>query len=95
MHSQITLIQDPMTTSPPMMQVTPPIPYLDTIHITSPKPESLPTPQWFMDKLFEDIPPNPPNSIVHYPQENLPPTIVYSPQCLDIWFMSSEPSHHS
>jgi hypothetical protein len=66
---------------------------LDTVNITSPKPESLPTPPWFIDRLSEDIPPNPPNSPVHFPQEILPPTTVYHPQCLDIWFMSSEPSH--
>jgi hypothetical protein len=77
------------------MQVIPPIPSPDTVHITSPEPESLPTPPWFMDRLSEDIPPNPPNSLVHFPQEILPPTTVYNPQCLDIWFMSSEPSHHS
>jgi hypothetical protein len=73
---------------------TPPIPSPDTVNITSPEPESLPTPPWFMDRLSEDIPPNPPNSPVHFPQEILPPTTVYPPQCLDIWFMSSEPSQH-
>jgi hypothetical protein len=64
---QITLIQNPPTTSPHVMQVIPPIPSPDTVHITSPEPESLPTPPWFMDRLSEDIPPNPPNSPVHFP----------------------------
>jgi hypothetical protein len=72
----------------------PPYPSLDTVNITSPEPESLPTPPWFIDRLSEDIPPNPPNSLVHFPQEILPPTTVYPPQCLDIWFMSSKPSQH-
>jgi hypothetical protein len=48
-----------------------------------------------MDRLSEDFPPNPPNSLVHFPQEILPPTTVYNPQYLDIWFMTSTPSHHS
>jgi hypothetical protein len=91
---QMALIQNPPTTSLPVMQVIPPIPSPDTVHITSPKPELLPTPPWFMDRLSEDFPPNPPNSSVHFPQEILPPTTVYNPQCLDIWFMSSTPSHH-
>jgi hypothetical protein len=91
---QITLIQNHSTTSPHVMQVIPPIPSPDTVLITSPKPESLPTPPWFMDRMSEDVPPNPPNSLVHFPNEILPPTIVYNPQYLDIWFMSSEPSHH-
>jgi hypothetical protein len=78
-----------------MMQMIPSIASLDTIHITSLEPESLPIPPWFMDRLSEDIPPNPPNSPVHFPQEILPPTIIYNPQCLNIWFMSSMPSQHS
>jgi hypothetical protein len=69
-------------------------PSLDTVKITSFEPEALPTPPWFIDRLSKDIPPNPPNSPVHPPQEILPPTTVYHPQCLDIWFMSSKSSHH-
>jgi hypothetical protein len=82
-----TPIQPHLTTSPLVLHS------LDTVNITSPEPESLPIPPWFTDRLSEDIPPNPPNSLVNFPQEILPPTTVYHPQCLDIWFMSSEPSH--
>jgi hypothetical protein len=92
---QITLIQNHSTTSPHVMQVNPPIPSPDIVDITSHEPESLPTPPWFMDRLFEDIPPNPPNSPVHFPQEILPPITVYPPQYLDIWFMSSKSSQHT
>jgi hypothetical protein len=91
----MTLIRNPPTTSLPLMQVIPPSPSPDTFHITSAEPESLPTPSWFMDRLYEDFPPNPPNSLVHFPQDILPPTTVSNPQFLDIWFMSSMPSHHS
>jgi hypothetical protein len=94
-HSQMALIQNPPTTSLPVIQVISPIPSPDTIPITSPKPESLPNPPWFMNRLSEDFPPNPPNSLIHFPQEILPSTIVYNLECLDIWFMSSAPSHHS
>jgi hypothetical protein len=52
----MTLIQNPPITPLAVMQVIPPIPSLDTIHITSPKPESLPTPLWFMDRLSKDLP---------------------------------------
>jgi hypothetical protein len=72
-----------------------PTPYPNNFHITSPEPKALPTPPWFLDRLSEDFPPNPPNSPVHFPHEILPPTTVYNPQYLDIWFMLSMPSHHS
>jgi hypothetical protein len=62
---------------------------LDIFNITSPKPESLPIPPWLKDRISEDIPPNPPNSPINFPQEIFPPTKVYHPQCLNIWFMSS------
>jgi hypothetical protein len=64
---QMALIQNSPNPSLPMMQVIPHIPSPDTIHITSPKPESLPIPPWFMDRLSEDFPPNPPNSPIHFP----------------------------
>jgi hypothetical protein len=75
----MTLIQNSLNTSLLVMQVIPLIPSLDIDHITSPEPESLPTPPWFMDILSEDLPPNPPNSPVHFPKEILPLTIVYNP----------------
>jgi hypothetical protein len=80
---QLTLIQNHLTTSPHVMQVTPPIPSPDTVNITSPEPESLPTPPWFMDRLSEDIPPNPPNSpfISHrksYPLPQFTPHSVWT-----------------
>jgi len=43
---QMELIQNPLTTSLSVLQVIPPIPSPDTIHITSPELESLPTPPW-------------------------------------------------
>jgi len=93
-HRQLTLIQNHSTTSPHVMQVTPPIPSPNIFNITSPEPESLPTHPWFIYILSKDIPQNPPNSLVHLPQEILPPTTVYPPQCMGICFMSSKPSEH-
>jgi hypothetical protein len=78
-HRQVTLIQNLSIVSPPMMQVIPPIPSPYIFHIISPEPESLPTPPWFMDILFEDVSLNPPNSLVPFPHEILPPTTVYHP----------------
>jgi hypothetical protein len=92
---QMDLIQDPLNIALPVIQIIPPIPYPDTDPISSPEPKSLPIPPWFMDILFDDFPPNPPNYPVHFPQEILPTTTVYNPQCIDIWFISNTPSHHS
>jgi hypothetical protein len=75
--------------------VIPPITSLDILHIVSLELESLPIPPWFMDRLSEDLALNPPNYPVYFPQEISSSTIVYNPQYLDIWFMSSTPSHHS
>jgi hypothetical protein len=47
-----------------------------------------------MDRRSEDLPPNPPNSLVHFPQEILPAPTVHNPQCMNIWFMSNMPLHH-
>jgi hypothetical protein len=49
-------------------------------------------PLWFLDDLFEDSLPNPPNSLAHFPIEILHPTTTGTHQYFDIWFMSSEPS---
>jgi hypothetical protein len=68
----MALIQNPPITPLPVIQVIPPTPSPDIVHIISPEPESLPTPPWFMDRLSEDFPPNPPNSLVHFPQEIYP-----------------------
>jgi hypothetical protein len=65
---------------------------LEILHIISPKPKALLIPLWFLDDLSEYLPPNPPNSSIHFPTEILHPTTTSSPQYLDIWFMSSEPS---
>jgi hypothetical protein len=62
------------------------------LHITSPEPEALPTPPWFLDDLSEDLPHNPPNSPAHSSTETRHPTTTGSPQYLNIWFMSSAPS---
>jgi hypothetical protein len=62
------------------------------LHIISPEPEALPTPPWFLDDLSEDLPRNPPNSPAHSSTETRHPTTTGSPQYLNIWFISSEPS---
>jgi hypothetical protein len=49
-------------------------------------------PPWFLDDVSEDLPRNPPNSPTHSPTETLHPTTTGTPQYLNIWFMSSEPS---
>jgi hypothetical protein len=65
---------------------------LEDLHVISPEPEALPTPPWFLDDVSEDLPRNPPNSPAHPPAETLHPTTTGTPQYLNIWFMSSEPS---
>jgi hypothetical protein len=89
---QMALIQNPPNPSLPAIQVIPPTPSPDIVHILSPKPEALPTPPWFIDSLYEDFPPIPLNSVVHFPTEILRLTTIFNPQYLDIWFMSGEPS---
>jgi hypothetical protein len=65
---------------------------LANLHVISPEPEALPTPPWFLDDVSEDLPRNPPNSPDHSSMETLHPTTTGTPQYLNIWFMSSEPS---
>jgi hypothetical protein len=36
-------------------------------------------PPWFLDDLFEDSPPNPPNSPAHSPMDILHPTTTGTP----------------
>jgi hypothetical protein len=88
---QLALIQN-HTPPPPAEPVSTLTPSLDMVHIFSPEPEALPTPAWFLDDLYEELPPNPPNSPIHFPMEILRPTTIFNPQYLDIWFMLSEPS---
>jgi hypothetical protein len=91
-HCQLALIQNP-TPPPPAAPVSTPTPSLNVVHIFSLEPKAIPTPPWFLDDLYEDLPPNPPNSPIHFPTEILHlTTTVFNPQYLDIWFMSSEPS---
>jgi hypothetical protein len=90
-HHQMALIQNP-TPVPLAEPINTPTPSLDVVHIFSREPEALPTPPWFLDDLYEDFPPNPPNSPIHFPMEILHSTTIFNPQYLDIWFMSSEPS---
>jgi hypothetical protein len=84
---QMTLIQTPV---PPIESMTNLTSSLETLHIISPEPKTLPIPPWFLDDLYKDLPPNPPNSPVHFPTEILRPTTTSTPQYLDIWFMSSK-----
>jgi hypothetical protein len=86
---QMTLIQTP---APPIESRISLTPSLEILHIISPEPEALPIPPWFLDDLYEDLPPNPPNSLIYFPMEILRPTTTNNPQYLDIWFLSSEPS---
>jgi hypothetical protein len=86
---QSILIQTPTPSIESMVALTS---SLKILHIISPEPEALPIPPLFLDDLSEDLPPNPPNSPVHFPMEILHPTTTGTPQYLDIWFMSSEPS---
>jgi hypothetical protein len=65
---------------------------LEILCIIYPEPEALPIPLWFLDDLSEDLPPNPHNSLVHFPTKFLYPTTTGTPHYLDIWFMSSKPS---
>jgi hypothetical protein len=91
-HRQMALIQN-HTPPPPAESVNTLTPSLEVYSYPfSLEPEALPTPPWFLDDLYEDLPPNPPNSPVHFPTEILRPTTIFNPQYLDIWFMSSEPS---
>jgi hypothetical protein len=89
---QMALIQNPPNPSLPMIQVIPPTPSPNIIHILSLEPEALPTPPWFMENLYEDLPPNPANSLIHFPMEILQPTTIFNQWYLGIWFMSSEQS---
>ena len=87
---QLALIQYP---KPPLAEsVINPTPSPEVLHIISPDPKALPTPPWFLDDLYEDFPPNPPNSPIHLPVEILHPTNIFNPNYLDIWFMSRKRS---
>jgi hypothetical protein len=61
-----------------------PTPSLDVVHIFFPEHEALPTPPWFLDDLYEDFPPNPPNSPIHFPTEILRSTTIFNQPYLDI-----------
>jgi hypothetical protein len=65
---------------------------LEDFHVISPKPKALPTPPWFLDDISEDLPRNPPNSPIHSLVDTIHPTTMGTPQCFNIWFMTSEPS---
>jgi hypothetical protein len=88
-HRQMALRPQP---TPEVIDLT--SPSVD-LHIISPEPEALPTPPWFLDELSEDLPRNPPNYPTHSSTETRHPTTTGSPQYLNIWFMSSEPSSTS
>jgi hypothetical protein len=84
----MTLIQTPAPLIELGINLTP---SLEILHIISPEPEALSIPPWFLDELYEDLPPNPPNSLIHFPTKLLRLTTTNNPQYLDIWFMWSEP----
>jgi hypothetical protein len=86
---QLTLIQTPTPPTESMVDLTS---SLEILHIISPKPKALLIPLWFLDDLSKYLPPNPPNSSIHFHMEILHPTTTSSPQYLDIWFMLCEPS---
>jgi hypothetical protein len=85
---QMALIQTPAPPIESMVDLTSP---LEVLHIIYPEPKALPIPLWFLDDLSEDLPPNPPNSPLHFPTEILHPTTTGTPQYFDIWFMLSKP----
>jgi hypothetical protein len=85
-HRQMALRPQP---APEVIDLTSPS---ADLHIISPEPEALPTPPWFLDYLSKDLPCNPPKSLAHSSMETRHPTTTGSPQYLNIWFMSSEPS---
>jgi hypothetical protein len=90
-HCQMALIQNPTPPQLPSKPIITLTPSPDVVHIFSPEPEALLTLPWFLDSFYEDLPPNPPNSLVIFLMEILHSTIIFNPQYLDIWFMSSEP----
>jgi hypothetical protein len=93
-HHQLALIQNP---TPPSLAepMSTPTPSLDVVHLFSQELEALSTPPWFLDDLYEDLPPNPPNSLIHFPTKILRLTTIFNPPYLDICFMLSEPSQPS
>jgi hypothetical protein len=89
-HLQLTLIRNP---TPPLQQnQCIPLPRHLMWFISSRELEASPTPPSFLNELYEYFSPNPPNSPIHFPIEILCPNVIFNPQYLDIWFMSSEPS---
>jgi hypothetical protein len=82
-----TSIQPNMITSPLVKHS----PYI--FNVPSPKPESLPIPPRFTVRLSKDIPPNPPNSLVTFPLEILPPTQFLIQSILT--FGLCQASHHT
>jgi hypothetical protein len=82
-HRQLALIQN-CTLPPPLEPVSTLTPSLDMVHIFSPELEALPTPPWFLDDLYEELPPNSPNYPIHFPTEILHPSTIFNPQYLDI-----------
>jgi hypothetical protein len=50
----MTLIQTPV---PPIESMTNLTSSLETLYIVSPKPKALLIPLWFLDDLYEDLPP--------------------------------------
>jgi hypothetical protein len=77
----MSLIQTPVPPTELMIDLTS---SLEIRHVISPEPEALPLPPWFLDDLHEDLPPNPPNSLIHFPMEILHPTTISTPHYLDI-----------
>jgi hypothetical protein len=68
---QMALIQNP--TPPPTKSVINPTPSPEVLHIISPTPEALPTPPCFLDDLYEDLPPNPPQFSSSFSHGNFTP----------------------
>jgi hypothetical protein len=91
-HCQLAPIQNHTPPPPPTDPINTLTPSIDMVHIFPPEPKALPSPPWFLDDLYEELPLNPPNSPIHFPTNILRPTTIFNPQYLDIWFMSSEPS---
>jgi hypothetical protein len=77
-HLQLAPIQN-HTPPPPTDLINTLTPSIDMVHIFSPEPKALHSPPWFLDYLYEELPPNPPNSPIHFPTNILCPTTIFNP----------------
>ena len=75
----MALIQNPTPLTLLAEPVITPTPSPDMVYIFSLELQALPIPARFIDILEEDLPPNPPNSPIHFPIEILHPSTIFNP----------------